>query len=263
MVLLRRSWLSHTTIVKRAMKNDPVLTLPYEGSKDSKKDQIRHMFNRISTSYDLVNRVLSGGIDLYWRKMAVRALHKESDLCVLDVATGTGDLAIAIAKKTAAKVVAVDISNKMISIAQRKIAKKKLSGRITTMQADSEALPFAANSFHAATIAFGIRNFEHVEKSLHNLHRVLKPSGRLVILELSTPSNRCFANLYNLYSRGFLSVVGGVLSGHRQAYRYLWRSIKNFPEGQVLVDILEKAGFKNVSCQTLTGGICSLYVAKK
>ena len=245
------------------LKDSTAPALPYEGSGESKKQQVKRMFDRISRSYDLVNRVLSAGMDLYWRRVAVRALSVSAGDHILDLATGTGDLALALAKKTAARVTAADISDKMIALAREKVKKGNLSRRITLVSADSAALPFAPNTFHAVTIAFGIRNFEHVERSIRNMHRVLKPRGRLVILELSTPRNWLFSKLYSAGFLGLSTLVGGVLSGHRQAYQYLWRSVQHFPEGQALVNLLKGGGFENVSWKPLTGGVCSLYVAQK
>ena len=245
------------------MENEAALTLPYKDSKDNKTKQVRCMFDRISASYDLVNRVLSGGVDLYWRKKAAQVLAQQAATHVLDLAAGTGDMAIAVAKSTKARITAADISEKMIAIAQRKIKKKGLAHRIAAVQVAPGKLPFPDGAFDAVTIAFGIRNFEHVKQTLMDLRRVLRPSGRLVVLELSTPRGRYFSWLYDVYFSRVLSFLGGLLSGHRQAYRYLHRSVKSFSQGSGLMSLLETTHFTHVQHKTLTGGICSLYVARR
>lgn len=225
------------------------------------KQQIEHLFNDIASSYDKLNHIMSFGIDRSWRRKAVRAIaDSEQQLHVLDVATGTGDFAIAIAKKLPAEsgIVGVDLSEQMLEVGRQKV-----SGNIVLQQGDVECLDFEEDSFDRVSIAFGVRNFEHLEQGLSEMYRVLRPVGKLVILELSYPDNPFILWCYKLYALHFLPFVGGLVSGHKEAYRYLPKSILAFPKEDVIVPLLRSVGFKNVKVRKFTFGVCVLYVASK
>lgn len=225
------------------------------------KQQIEHLFNDIASSYDRLNHIMSFGIDRSWRRKAVRAIaDSEQQLHVLDVATGTGDFAIAIAKKLPAEsgIVGVDLSEQMLEVGRQKV-----SGNIVLQQGDVECLDFEEDSFDRVSVAFGVRNFEHLEQGLSEMYRVLRPGGKLVILELSYPDNPFILWCYKLYALHFLPFVGGLVSGHKEAYRYLPKSILAFPKEDVIVPLLRSVGFKNVKVRKFTFGVCVLYVASK
>lgn len=225
------------------------------------KDQIEHLFNDIAPSYDRLNHIMSFGIDRSWRRKAVRAIADQPEVRrVLDVATGTGDFAIAIAKKLPAgsEIVGVDLSEQMLEV-----GKQKVQGNITLRQGDVEHLDFEDGSFDRVSVAFGIRNFEHLEGGLSEMCRVLRSGGKLVILELSYPDNPFIFWCYKLYALYFLPFVGGFVSGHREAYRYLPKSILAFPKEEVVVPMLRSVGFQNIEVQKFTFGACVMYVAGK
>ena len=225
------------------------------------KQQIEHLFNDIAPSYDRLNHIMSFGIDRSWRRKAVRAIaDSEQQLHVLDVATGTGDFAIAIAKKLPAEsgIVGVDLSEQMLEVGRQKV-----SGNIVLQQGDVECLDFEEDSFDRVSVAFGVRNFEHLEQGLSEMYRVLRPGGKLVILELSYPDNPFILWCYKLYALHFLPFVGGLVSGHKEAYRYLPKSILAFPKEDVIVPLLRSVGFKNVKVRKFTSCVCVLYVASK
>ncbi|MBB3701228.1 bifunctional demethylmenaquinone methyltransferase/2-methoxy-6-polyprenyl-1,4-benzoquinol methylase UbiE [Flammeovirga yaeyamensis] len=238
--------------------------LPYKDSGDGKKEQVANMFNNISAKYDLLNRVLSGGIDIYWRKVAINKLKKQQPKTILDVATGTGDLALqAWATLKPEKITGADISSGMVEVGREKIAKKGLSDVIDLQIGDSENLPFVDNSFEAVTVAFGVRNFENLEKGLAEIKRVLKPNGTLVVLEFSQPTNFLFKHLYRFYSMRVLPLIGKLVSKDNSAYTYLPESVEQFPYGKAFTDILSKLGYKSATCTTLTFGISSIYTGTK
>jgi demethylmenaquinone methyltransferase/2-methoxy-6-polyprenyl-1,4-benzoquinol methylase len=236
---------------------------PYEHSSDSKKQQIEQMFDNISPKYDFLNRSLSLGIDVWWRKKMMRELKGLALNQVLDIATGTADVALATSKLKPNSIIGVDISEGMLSVGRIKVEKKGLSSLIKLQKADSENLPFAENQFDAITVAFGVRNFEHLTKGLDEMCRVLKPGGKLVILEFSRPRIFPVKQLYDFYFRYFCPWWGKVVSKDNSAYKYLYDSVSAFPEGEQFLTIANQCGFKQLKAQRLTFGIVSLYTAIK
>ncbi len=237
--------------------------LPYKDQNAPKKQQIARMFDNISGHYDLLNRVLSLGIDQWWRKTAIRYLKAENPKLLLDVATGTADFAIAALECGAEKIIGVDIAEKMLDIGRQKLRAKGLDSRIELRSGDSEALEFADSTFDAATVAFGVRNFENLDKGLSQIARVLKPGGLLVVLEFSKPRTFPFRQLYTVYSAYILPLVGWLISGDRAAYTYLPESVKTFPDREALCEILLRNGFAQAHYRPLTLGICCIYWARK
>ena len=222
------------------------------------------MFNRIAFRYDLLNRFLSGGIDVYWRKRAVKELVEINPQYILDVATGTADVAIMMTKYLRPKkITGIDISEAMLAIGEQKITKLKLKGSITLQTGDSEAINFPDDSFDAITVAFGVRNFESLEKGLKEMLRVLKPRGKLVVLEFSKPKQAGFKGLYNLYMRLVAPRIGKLVSKNEEAYQYLNDSVKAFPQGNDFLAILNKTGYDNTYLKTLTLGISTIYCGVK
>lgn len=236
---------------------------PYEHSSDSKKQQIEQMFDNISPNYDFLNRSLSLGIDVWWRKKMMLELKGISLNQVLDIATGTADVALATSKLKPNSIIGVDISEGMLSVGRIKVEKKGLSSLIKLQKADSENLPFSENHFDAITVAFGVRNFEHLSKGLDEMCRVIKPGGKLVILEFSRPRIFPVKQLYDFYFRYFCPWWGKVVSKDNSAYKYLYDSVSAFPEGEQFLIIAKQSGFKQLKAQRLTFGIVSLYTATK
>lgn len=234
---------------------------PYQKSDRSKKEQVRHMFDRIAPRYDLLNHLLSLGIDRRWRKALVRAVAKQQPATILDVATGTGDLAIALRTRTGAAVTGVDLSPEMLRLGVEKCL--KLGLEIPMIEGDAEALPFPDGSFEAVTAAFGVRNFENLTAGLSDMHRVLTVGGGLYILEFSMPRSRFVAWFYRLYFLHILPVIGGVISRERKAYSYLPKSVEGSLYGKAFTDKLTQVGFTNVTLCELMGGIATLYTANK
>ncbi|MBC7628951.1 bifunctional demethylmenaquinone methyltransferase/2-methoxy-6-polyprenyl-1,4-benzoquinol methylase UbiE [Ferruginibacter sp.] len=238
--------------------------VPSKGSDLSKKDQVADMFNSIAYRYDFLNRFLSAGVDVWWRKKAIRELKKLKPKNILDVATGTADVAImATTLLDAEKITGIDISDGMLEIGRAKIKKKGLEKTIELLNGDSETIKFADNSFDAVTVAFGVRNFEHLEKGLAEIKRVLKPGGKLVVLEFSQPKTAGVTQLYNVYMKLVAPNVGKIFSKNRNAYKYLDESIKKFPEGKNFTLILDNLGYTNTYCKPLSLGICSIYCGEK
>ena len=234
--------------------------VPYQESELTKKQQVAEMFNKIAFRYDFMNRFLSAGIDKGWRRKALKLLVKENPKVILDVATGTGDVAImAYELLKPNKITGIDISGKMLEIGREKVLKLGLEPYIDLQSGDSEAINFPDDTFDAVTVAFGVRNFEHLEQGLAEIKRVLKPSGKLVILEFSKPKIAGIAQLYNLYMEMVAPQVALMVSKNKQAYQYLNNSVQQFPEGKEFVDILNNVGFRNTSCKKLSLGICSIY----
>jgi demethylmenaquinone methyltransferase/2-methoxy-6-polyprenyl-1,4-benzoquinol methylase len=232
---------------------------PYKTSNDSKKEQVEQMFDSIAPRYDFLNHFLSLGIDKLWRKKAIQSLADSNPKFILDVATGTADLAIAALKLNPEKVIGIDISQLMLDVGKKKIRSSNLSNKIELVKGDSEALPYADHTFDAVTVAFGVRNFENLDKGLSELYRVLKPGGKLAVLEFSKPRAFPFKQLYYLYFHQILPLWGKWISKNQNAYAYLPESVQHFPDGNAFIDHLTKARFKNNTCKPLTFGICTLY----
>ena len=236
---------------------------PYKDSDQSKREQVERMFDTISKEYDGLNRVISFGIDVKWRKKVVNKVAATKPKRILDVATGTGDLAINLAKTDAEEIIGLDISAGMLSVGKEKVAAKNLDDRIKMVQGDSENLPFEDDYFDAITVAFGIRNFETLEKGLAEILRVLKPGGLFVILETSVPTKFPFKQGYGLYTKTLLPLIGRVFSKDRDAYGYLSESASVFPYGEKLNNILRKTGFTHVEANPQTMGVATIYSASK
>ncbi|WP_029035214.1 bifunctional demethylmenaquinone methyltransferase/2-methoxy-6-polyprenyl-1,4-benzoquinol methylase UbiE [Salinimicrobium terrae] len=236
---------------------------PYKDSTLNKKKQVEQMFDTISTNYDGLNRVISFGIDVKWRKKVVKMVSATSPDAVLDIATGTGDLAISLAKTGAKEIVGLDLSEGMLAVGRKKIEEENLTGRIEMIQGDSEALPFEDNKFDAITVAFGVRNFENLGKGLSEILRVLKPGGIFVILETSVPAKFPFKQGYHFYTKNLLPVIGKLFSKDKVAYSYLSESAAAFPYGEELNNILRKIGFIDVQHKPQTMGVATIYSASK
>lgn len=236
---------------------------PYKDSDLNKKQQVTKMFDNISKEYDGLNRVISFGIDVKWRKKVVDIVAKSSPENILDIATGTGDLAISLTKTGAKKIVGLDISDGMLEVGRQKINTKNLNDTITMVIGDSENLPFENNSFDAITVAFGVRNFENLEKGLSEILRVLKPNGVFVILETSVPTKTPFKQGYKFYTKHILPTIGKTFSKDQSAYSYLCESASVFPYGEVLNNILRKIGFIDVEDLPQTFGVATIYKASK
>lgn len=236
---------------------------PYKDSDLGKKEQVTQMFDAISGNYDGLNRVISFGIDVKWRKKVLQLVSNKNPETILDIATGTGDLAILMAQTTAKKIIGLDISPGMLNIGIDKIAQKKLSNRIEMILGDSENMPFDDNHFDAITVSFGIRNFETLEKGLAEILRVLKPNGIFVILETSNPTKFPFKQGYNFYTKLILPLIGKLFSKDNIAYGYLAESAQNFPFGEQLNNILRKIGFIDVVAMPQTFGVATIYSASK
>ncbi len=241
----------------------PKKITPYKDSKENKKKQVEKMFDAISSNYDGLNRVISFGIDVKWRKKVVKLVTDTNPESVLDIATGTGDLAISIAKEGIKEVVGLDLSEGMLAVGRKKIEEENLTGKIKMIQGDSEALPFEDNSFDAITVSFGVRNFENLKKGLSEILRVLKPGGIFVILETSVPTKFPFKQGYKVYSRYLLPLIGKAFSKDKTAYSYLSESAAAFPHGQKFNNILKKTGFIKVENHPQTMGVATIYSASK
>ena len=237
--------------------------VPYKDAQKNKKEQVAEMFDNIAHKYDFLNHFLSMGIDIYWRNQAVKELKKDKPQLILDIATGTGDFALAALKANPRKIIGVDISKGMLEVGQRKIENLKLTDKISLQLGDSEGLQFPDNYFDAVIVAFGVRNFENLGKGLSDMYRVLKPNGKVVILEFSKPEIFPFKQLYNFYFKSVLPTIGNNISKDNAAYTYLPESVKVFPYGTEFVNILQQVGFKETKCETLTFGISSIYSGRK
>jgi len=237
--------------------------VPYKNQKENKKKQVRQMFDGISRDYDLLNRVISGGIDVRWRKNVVSYLIAEKPKKILDIATGTADLAIELTKTNADEIIGLDISTGMLEIGKQKVTSKGMDKVIKMVIGDSENLDYNDAYFDAVTVAFGVRNFENLDKGLQEINRVLRPGGNLVILETAVPKNFPMKQFYGFYTQNILPILGSLFSKDKAAYRYLSDSAAAFPFGKVFNNILLKNGFIEVKDFPQTLGVASIYFAKK
>jgi len=237
--------------------------VPYKNEQTGKKEQVATMFNNISAKYDFLNHFLSLGIDKVWRRKAVGHLKDLKPKIILDVATGTGDFAIESLTLKPNKIVGIDISEGMLEVGIQKIKKRGLQDIIELMTGDSENLPFDDNKFDAVIVAYGVRNFENLEKGLKEMHRVLRSGGKMVVLEFSKPTHFPFKQLYNFYFRYVLPKIGKALSKDNAAYTYLPESVRVFPDGDKFISKLKSVGFKEAICNPVTFGISSIYIARK
>jgi demethylmenaquinone methyltransferase/2-methoxy-6-polyprenyl-1,4-benzoquinol methylase len=238
--------------------------IPFKNSNKNKKAQVAEMFDSIAGGYDQLNRFLSARIDVQWRKKAIRKLRPYKPGYILDVATGTADMAIMACKMlNPVKVTGIDISKNMLEIGLKKIEKEGLTNKIQLQQGDSETINFAENTFDAVMVAFGVRNFENLQNGLAEIYRVLKPGGRLIVLEFSKPRRKTVRRFYNLYMRIVAPQVARWFRQNREAYQYLCESASAFPDRQLFTDLLNKAGFTDTGFQPLTFGICCIYTGEK
>lgn len=236
---------------------------PY-GSDRPKGAQVEEMFDNIAPAYDFMNRAMTLGIDRSWRRKVVKTAAAAAPAAILDVATGTGDLAIQLARAVPqATVTGIDLSEGMLAIGRRKIADAGLTGRIDLRQADCLSLPFPNNTFDVVTVAFGVRNFEHLDKGYAEMVRVLRLGGTLIILELSTPTSPIVKPFYKLYTRGIIPLLGRMVSNDSRAYSYLPESIAAMPQGDKMLSLMEKAGMDSCAIRRLTFGVSSIYTGKK
>jgi demethylmenaquinone methyltransferase/2-methoxy-6-polyprenyl-1,4-benzoquinol methylase len=248
--------------MQKSLPHDKVV--PFKGSTLDKKQQVAGMFDQIAFRYDFLNRLLSGGIDVYWRRRAIRELKALQPQKVLDVATGTGDVAIMTYKFLKPEtIIGIDISENMLGFGRKKIAKLLLNNHIQLQQGDSEAINFPDATFDAVTVAYGVRNFQNLHKGLAEMLRVLKPGGKLVVLEFSKPCQTVFKGLYNLYMRIVTPGIGRLISKNREAYQYLNDSVQKFPEGDDFLTIMNDVGYTATYLKKLTGGICTIYCGTK
>jgi demethylmenaquinone methyltransferase / 2-methoxy-6-polyprenyl-1,4-benzoquinol methylase len=237
--------------------------VPYKEGDKTKKEQVAHMFDNISQRYDLLNHTLSLGIDILWRKKAIKLLKPYSPQSMLDIATGTGDFAVEAAKLKPNKIVGVDISEGMLVVGREKINQKGLTDLIELNYGDSENLGFEDNKFDAVTVAFGVRNFENLKKGLSEMFRVTKEGGHVVIIEFSKPGKFPVKQLYNFYFNTILPKIGKLVSKDNAAYQYLPESVAAFPDGTTFLEILNEVGYNEAKCIPLTFGISSIYWARK
>jgi demethylmenaquinone methyltransferase / 2-methoxy-6-polyprenyl-1,4-benzoquinol methylase len=239
------------------------MALPYKHSKQNKKGQVEEMFDNISPKYDLLNHLLSVNIDKLWRKRTIQKLKPFNPQRVLDIATGTGDFAIAASRRLNAEIVGIDISEGMLKVARDKIQKKNLDKQINVLKADSENLPFDEAEFDAAIVGFGVRNFESLKTGLAEIFRVMKPGGVFFVLEFSKPVRTPFKQLYLFYFKHILPLIGRLISKDDSAYTYLPESVEEFPDGERFLAILAEIGFTTNKCYPQTFGIASVYEAHK
>lgn len=237
--------------------------IPPVGIVEGKKPHIERMFNSIAPRYDVLNRMLSGGVDQQWRRVVMKEVLDSQPQRLLDVATGTADLALMAARKGVPQVIGVDIADQMLEVGRRKVSKADLDGRVELLNGDAEKLPFSDRQFDVATVAFGVRNFEDLAAGLRQIHRVLRPGGKLIVLEFSRPRVFPVKQLYAFYNRFILPAVGKLVSGDSGAYTYLPESIAVFPEGDEFLNWMEEAGFTQRKARRLTFGIASVYVGHR
>lgn len=243
------------------MEQDKVT--PYKDSKQSKKQQVSQMFDNISEEYDSLNRVISLGMDKSWRKKVIKIITDKNPENVLDIATGTGDLAISLAEKGLTNITGLDLSEGMLKVGRQKVKNKNLEDKIEMKQGDSETISFSDNHFDVICVAFGVRNFENLEKGLSEIYRVLKPGGTFVVLETAVPQKTPFKQGYKLYTKYILPTIGKIFSKDRNAYGYLSQSASVFPCGKAFNNILQKNGFTHIKDNPQTMGVASIYTCSK
>jgi len=236
---------------------------PYKDSSAGKKEQVATMFDNISKEYDGLNRVISFGIDVSWRKKVTKIVSRNHPKQILDIATGTGDLALMMSQLNPDKIVGLDISAGMLEVGKQKIAKANLSDTIEMVVGDSENMPFDDDTFDAITVSFGVRNFANLDKGLKEIRRVLKPNGTFVVLETSNPTKFPFKQGYKFYTSFILPVIGKIFSRDKVAYSYLCESANSFPFGEAFDNILQKNGFINTEYKPVTFGVATIYSATK
>ncbi|MGL5683228.1 MAG: bifunctional demethylmenaquinone methyltransferase/2-methoxy-6-polyprenyl-1,4-benzoquinol methylase UbiE [Marinifilaceae bacterium] len=229
----------------------------------SKKEEVRALFNDIATTYDPLNHILSMGIDKQWRKKAIKMLLTDKPEHILDVACGTGDFALTAVKMGVPRVTGIDISEGMVKVGVEKVAQQNYTEKCVLEIGDSEHIHYEDNKFDGVTVAFGVRNFEHLEKGMTEICRVLKPGKRVIVLEFSRPASFPVKQLYNFYFKNILPVIGGLYSGNRAAYEYLPQSVFKFPEGEAFLSIMKQCGFKEVRQQRVSFGIATIYIGTK
>lgn len=229
----------------------------------AKKEVVKDIFNDIAPKYDLLNHLLSMNIDKGWRRKAMKYISDSEKERLLDVACGTGDFSIAACRAGVKHVTGIDISANMVEIGCKKVDELGLAGQIDLRCGDSEQMEFEDGSFDVVTVAFGVRNFEHLELGLQEMQRVLRPGGKVIILEFSMPEHFPMKQLYKFYFRHILPVLGGWISGNKSAYTYLPESVMKFPQGRTFLDIMQRCGFENTLQRKLSFGIASLYIAQK
>ena len=236
---------------------------PYD-QEGSKKEQVGKMFDNIAPYYDFLNRLLTLRIDVLWRRSAIKMIKDRNAKQIIDIATGTADLTVEINKQlNPDQIIGMDLSHEMLEVGRKKIAKKGLDNLIRLDQGDSENLQYADNSFDVATAAFGVRNFENLKAGLTEINRVLKKNGQIVVLEFSRPTIFPFKQLFNLYFKYILPLIGKVTSKDPKAYQYLYESVQAFPDGEDFLDVLKESGFNSNQCKKLSLGICSIYTGFK
>ncbi|OFX83151.1 MAG: bifunctional demethylmenaquinone methyltransferase/2-methoxy-6-polyprenyl-1,4-benzoquinol methylase [Bacteroidetes bacterium GWF2_33_16] len=239
------------------------VTKPYSNQQTGKKEQVAAMFNNIARRYDFLNHFLSLGIDIIWRRKAINRLKDIHPKQILDVATGTADLAIEALRLNPERILGIDISDQMLELGKQKIRKKNCNHIIDLQKGDSENIQFSDHSFDAVTVAFGVRNFENLEKGLSEIFRVLKPKGRLIVLEFSKPNRFPVKQFYHFYFKVVLPLIGRIVSKDKSAYTYLPESVMRFPEKVNFINLLEQIGFKKCSFQSLSFGIACIYIGNK
>lgn len=238
--------------------------VPYHQSEQGKKEQVAEMFNSIAFRYDFLNRFLTAGVDIRWRKKAIRQLKEIQPNRVLDVATGTGDVAIMAHRMLRPKkIIGIDISEGMLSLGKEKIQKLGLTEAIQLQTGDSETIHFPDHHFDAVTVAFGVRNFAHLDKGMAEMYRVLRPGGKLVVLEFSRPSQPLFRKICDFYTHVITPGAGKLFANNKEAYQYLNNSVQAFPEGQNFLNIMHEAGFTQTYLKKLSFGICTIYCGSK
>ncbi len=237
---------------------------PYDNDPRDKASQVRAMFDNIAPAYDFMNRAMTMGIDRRWRAVAVKMISEPRPRDILDVATGTGDLAMLMARKLdPISITGVDLSEGMLDVGRRKVAERGLADVISFQQADCLHLPFTGNSFDCVTVAYGVRNFADIEAGYREMYRVLRPGGRLLVIELSTPTGRYVRPLYDFYTRRVIPFAGRMVSKDVRAYAYLPESIAAVPQGEAMAGLMRNAGFRDVTVRPLTFGVCTVYLAIK